>query len=436
MVKIIHTADTHLGYRARRGTINKWAIENYSKPFEQEIYDAFLKVIDEISHRNDIDFLVHCGDLFHHPSNLSSYPPLEPARRVLKQGLDMFFNVTNNQVPFIYIEGNHGIFRGYEYTPIESHINKEQYPNLFYFKERDLLEAIKLNKSLSLEFPDKKVKFYLFPYFEFKTFETYKSAYDNWIKNQQPNINDGYINIAVAHGSISDETLHNKVNSDDFGYDYVALGHEHGLKQLSRNHFYSGSLLPMNFKERYENQSYLIVEIDGNTKKLTIEKRFTDNLLERPFEIIQIDTNPKQSTKDLENQIYRELDKFITKEGFNSKTSARLKLSFVGEITYEKNWQINELISKIRRDCFSQPEKYNILQLIWKISDISENFEHDISAGMIQDYILEKPDDEFKEFVQEKLREDKTQYNLDKLSEFGMKAIKKALKIMEKEKEV
>ncbi|MFX0034059.1 MAG: exonuclease SbcCD subunit D [Candidatus Hermodarchaeota archaeon] len=436
MVKIIHTADTHLGYRARRGTINKWAIENYSKPFEQDIYDAFLQIIDEISHRNDIDFLVHCGDLFHHPSNLSSYPPLEPARRVLKQGLDMFFNVTNNQVPFIYIEGNHGIFRGYEYTPIESHINKEQYPNLFYFKERDLLEAIKLNKSLSLEFPDKKVKFYLFPYFEFKTFETYKSAYDNWIKNQQPNINDGYINIAVAHGSIGDETLHNKVNSDDFGYDYVALGHEHGLKQLSRNHFYSGSLLPMNFKERYENQSYLIVEIDGNTKKLTIEKRFTDNLLERPFEIIQIDTNPKQSTKDLENQIYRELDKFITKEGFNSKTSARLKLSFVGEITYEKNWQINELISKIRRDCFSQPEKYNILQLIWKISDISENFEHDISAGMIQDYILEKPDDEFKEFVQEKLREDKTQYNLDKLSEFGMKAIKKALKIMEKEKEV
>ena len=138
----------------------------------------------------------------------------------------------------------------------------------------------------------------------------------------------------------------------------------------------------------------------------------------------------------MENLIYRELDKFITKEGFNSKTSARLKLSFVGEITYEKNWQINELISKIRRDCFSQPEKYNILQLIWKISDISENFEHDISAGMIQDYILEKPDDEFKEFVQEILRQDKTQYNLDKLSEFGMKAIKKALKIMEKEKEV
>ncbi|MFX1597404.1 MAG: exonuclease SbcCD subunit D, partial [Promethearchaeota archaeon] len=333
MVKIIHMADTHLGYRARRGTINKWAIENYSKPFEQEIYDAFLKVIDEISNRNDIDFLVHCGDLFHHPSSLSSYPPLEPARRILKQGLDNFFNNTKNQIPLIYIEGNHGIFRGYEYTPIESHINKEKYPNLYYFKERDLLEAIKSNKSLSLEFPNKKVRFYLFPYFEFKTFETYKSAYDNWIKNQEPNLNEGYINIAVAHGSLGDETLHSKVNSDDFGYDYVALGHEHGLKQLSRNHFYSGSLLPMNFKERYENQGYLIVEIDNNTKKLTIEKRFTDNLLKRPFEVIQINNNPKQSIKDLENQIYSELNKFITKEGFNSKTSARLKLNFVGEMT-------------------------------------------------------------------------------------------------------
>ena len=91
MVKIVHMADTHLGYRARRGTINKWAIENYSKPYEQEIYDCFLKVIDDISNLKDVDFLVHCGDIFHHPSKDSSYPPPEPARRTLKKGLKLFF---------------------------------------------------------------------------------------------------------------------------------------------------------------------------------------------------------------------------------------------------------------------------------------------------------------------------------------------------------
>ncbi|GAG17128.1 unnamed protein product, partial [marine sediment metagenome] len=102
----------------------------------------------------------------------------------------------------------------------------------------------------------------------------------------------------------------------------------------------------------------------------------------------------------------------------------------------EKNWQINELMSRLRREILSQPDKFNVLQLIWKISDISETFEDDTSPGLIQDYILEKPDIEFKSFVEEKLSEDKTKYDIDKLTDFGMKAIRKALKIMEREKEV
>ncbi len=230
--------------------------------------------------------------------------------------------------------------------------------------------------------------------------------------------------------------MHNKVNSDDLGYDYVALGHEHGLRSVSKNHFYSGSLLPMNFKEVYEKQGYLIVDIDDKTKKLNIEKVFTDDLLKRTFKIITIEANPDQSSIDLQNRIIDELNVFINKEGFDPKTAARLKFNFEGEITFEKNWQINELMSRIRRDCFSEPEKYNILQLIWKIADLSETLEDDISAGRIQDYILEKPDVEFKTFVNEKLTEEKSNFNVDKLTQLGMKALNKALRTMEREKEV
>jgi hypothetical protein len=94
------------------------------------------------------------------------------------------------------------------------------------------------------------------------------------------------------------------------------------------------------------------------------------------------------------------------------------------------------MMSRIRRNCFSQPDKFNILQIIWKIIDMSESFEDDISAGIIQDYILEHPDEEFKSFVSEKLTEDKSHFNVDKLSQLGMRALKNALKYMEKEKEV
>ncbi len=436
MVKIVHLSDSHLGYRTRRGVINKWAIQNYSKPYEQEIYDLFLKVMTDISLLKNVDFVVHCGDMFHHPSKYSSYPPPEPARRAFKEGLDIFFNNTSNQIPFIYVEGNHGIFRGYEYTPFESHIQVERYSNLHYYKQRDLLTAIKNNEPLKLDFPAKNVCFYLFPYFEFQDYEAYEVAYDNWIENQHPIGNDGNTNIAVAHGSAGDNTLHRKISSNDFDYDFVALGHEHGLKKLTKNHYYSGSLLPMNFKEINENQGYLIVDINIKAKSLSIEEISTSKLLKRTFEIIPIHPSPQHSPADLEALINKELKRFVSDDGFEPKTAARLKFNFAGEVTMEKNWQINDMMSRIRRECFSQPDKFNILQILWKIFDLSETLEDDISPGIIQDYILEHPDEEFKSFVSEKLTEDKSHFNVDKLSQLGMKALKNALRYMEKEKEV
>ena len=435
MVKIVHLADTHLGYRAGKGTINKWAISNYTKPYEQEIYDTFLEVLDSISKIENLDFLVHCGDVFHIPHRNNPFPPQEPARMALKKALDLFFENTNHEVPFIYIEGNHGIFRGYEYTPFESHFNPEDYSNLYYFKERDLLDAIKSNKSLKLEFKEKEIRFYLFPYFEFKDFEVYETAYDTWIENQRPPENDDFINIAVAHGSKLDGTLHNKLSSDDFHYSYIALGHEHILKQITKNRYYAGCLLPLNFKEINQNQGYLVVNIDNKIKKLEIKKIYTDNLLKRAFRMIEVNVSPQDSLTDLKNKLDNILNEYTSKDGFNPKTSARLKLNFIGEITFEKTWQINDLMSMIRREAFSNTEKYNILQLIWKISDISDTLEDDIGRGIIQDYILEKPDIEFKTFIEEKLKDDRSQFDLNKLTKFGINAIKNALNVMDKEKE-
>jgi len=219
-------------------------------------------------------------------------------------------------------------------------------------------------------------------------------------------------------------------------YDYVALGHEHGLKKISKNHYYSGSLLPMNFKEINEKQGYLIIDINKKAKILNIEEISTSKLLKRTFEIIPIHPSPQHTSADLEALINKELNQFISDDGFDPRTAARLKFNFMGEITIEKNWRINDMMLRIRRDCFSQPDKFNILQIIWKIIDMSESFEDDISAGRIQEYILEKPDEEFKTFVNEKLNEEQSNYNVDKLTQIGMRALKKALSTIEREKEV
>ena len=105
-------------------------------------------------------------------------------------------------------------------------------------------------------------------------------------------------------------------------------------------------------------------------------------------------------------------------------------------MTFEKVWLINDLMIKFRRECFSEIDKYNILQLNWETSDMSERYENDISPGMIEDFILENPEEEFKNFVKEKLSDDISKFNVDKLTEFGMEALKNALKIMDKEEEV
>lgn len=117
-------------------------------------------------------------------------------------------------------------------------------------------------------------------------------------------------------------------------------------------------------------------------------------------------------------------------------TSARVKINFKGEFTFNKIWQINDTMSKIRRECFSETEKYNIMQLIWKISNISKYFEDDISSGRIIDYILKNPSEEFKQFVNEKLSDEESEFDVEKLTQFGIRAINYALKIMDKEKEV
>ncbi len=434
MVKIVHLADTHLGYRARKGAQDKWAIQNYSRPYEQEIYDTFLAVIEKVSNLNDLDFLVHCGDIFHLPYKDNPYPPPEPARKILKKALEVFFKNTHNKIPFIYIEGNHGIYKNYNYTPFETHYTSEEYPHLYYFKEEDLRNAIRTNTSLKLQFDDLNTDFYLFPYFEFADFPQYKSAYNQWIMKQKPSDTDR-INIAIAHGSTIDDTLHPKIAKNEFNYDYVALGHEHALNKVSATNYYAGSCLPLNFKEIHENQGYIIAEINENSKKLEVERIFTSDNIKRPFKMIEIETTPEDSTDELQQKIHTIIVSELKDSKFDPSTAARLKLSFIGEITFEKNWKITNLMNHIRRELFSQPEKYNLYQLIWQVKDISKFTEDDISPGTIAEFILESPEEEYKIFISEKLSESKTHYDLDKLTTFGMNSIKKALKLMEKEQE-
>lgn len=86
MVTLLHTADTHLGYR------------QYHRPErEADFRDAFYQVIGEAVNR-EVDAVVHAGDLFN-----SSRPGID----ALSDALEGLKRLREAGIPFLSIVGNH-----------------------------------------------------------------------------------------------------------------------------------------------------------------------------------------------------------------------------------------------------------------------------------------------------------------------------------------
>jgi len=86
LTKIIHTADTHLGYRQYNSEIRK-----------QDFFDSFEHVIDEAINE-EVDAVIHAGDLFDMRN-----PPLPDVIRTI----NILQKLNDNDIPFLGIVGNH-----------------------------------------------------------------------------------------------------------------------------------------------------------------------------------------------------------------------------------------------------------------------------------------------------------------------------------------
>jgi len=233
---LIHIADTHLGLAA----FNRLDPESGMNLREKQVYDNFLKAIDEIIKQKP-DVLVHAGDLF---------DTVKPKTRAYTTVLEALDRLHAAGIPFIVIAGNHSMVKTrYTTSPYEVltyHPSKITAAYKFRYEQVEISDTV----------------FHLIP--NMLRVEDYRTAFD-----QIELAPSGYHNVLVTHGlataikdkrlaTVAEHELDSTILSDQF--DYIALGHYHRQCQITDNAWYSGSTEYLTYGEIADTKGGLLVD--------------------------------------------------------------------------------------------------------------------------------------------------------------------------------
>lgn len=238
-MRILHLADTHLGFSAYRK-----ATEEGINQREMDVYDAFTQCID-YAVKTKPDLVLHAGDLF---------DSVRPTNRAITVGVEQILRLSKENIPFIVISGNHetpklretgNIFSIFEHLQDVYPIHKNQYETVSVHTTDETITIHAIPQCLSPQEFDKNFK---------KISYAKKSDY----------------NVLVAHGAVAgiQEFKMNEFNElfipvkaikQDF--EYIALGHYHKYTQLQENTFYAGSTEHFSFTEADTPKGFLEIEL-------------------------------------------------------------------------------------------------------------------------------------------------------------------------------
>jgi DNA repair protein SbcD/Mre11 len=243
-MRIVHLADTHLGYSAYRKVTEQGVNQR-----EMDVYDAFTRCIDYVV-QSQPDLVVHAGDLF---------DSVRPTNRAITVAVQQILRVSKEQIPFVVISGNHetpklketgNIFTIFEHLDHVYPVHRNQYEKIS-LKQRD--ETVCIHAIPQCQTPD-----------EFSVN----------IKKISVDKKADY-NLLLAHGAVKGikEFKMNEFNelfipvknlSEDF--DYIALGHYHLHTKLQQNAYYSGSTERLSFTEADSQKGCVEIQLGKKIK--------------------------------------------------------------------------------------------------------------------------------------------------------------------------
>ena len=243
-MKILHIADSHLGYSAYRKVTQDGINQR-----ELDTYKAFKQFVDYAVNSKP-DLIVHAGDLF---------DCVRPNNRAITFAVNQILRISKSKIPFVIIAGNH------------EHPKLRETGHIFsIFDHMENIYPIYNAKyeTLTFKINGKKLTVHAVPQCELK------KQYENELKKIKPDPT-AYYNIFISHGAVSGIQIFSmnefneliipiKILENDF--DYIALGHYHRFTKLAGNTFYSGSTERFTYTDAPDIKGF--IEIELSNKKL------------------------------------------------------------------------------------------------------------------------------------------------------------------------
>ena len=416
--RIAHISDTHLGTRPSNGVRhNLWAEEMKTQLLENDFYERFAELFDKIAEVDPpVDVVIHSGDLYNSPwEGNPSQPPIHAQITAMKV-LQEFIKKTG--IPVLIIEGNHGLFKFYEVSLLDS--LKLGVPGLRIATQQDLKQAIR--EGTSLEFSFDNLDVLCFPFIDSAVLRSSNmiDTYDDWITTHQKR-ERLRPTVAVTHGMKLDDTLYSAIFT--MGYDYIALGHDHRQAKHTKNAWYAGSPERWRFDETSYRKGFLVVEIEAGKDPV-----ITQHHLEFKRKVLndKITINEDDTVESVVEHVEDWFSKNDLVAGWDPTTAARIRLVFEGQSKRLTGFDLGIALENFRQKVLSHNSKYNVAQFIWELRQSSDAEYTSASYPEIEsEFLIEDPETDFKGYL-ETLEIDK-KYDIETLTKIAVTSLEYAV---------
>ena len=239
MMKVLHLADTHLGYNAYR-KVNKQGINQR----EQDTYEAFQHIID-FAVKEQPDVVIHAGDLF---------DSVRPTNRAISCALHQILRLSKKKIPFVIVDGNH------------EHPKLSETGHIFkIFNHLDHVYPVYQHTFEKIQIEKNKEHLCIHAVPQCSSKESFEQVFQSISPDP-----DATYNILVAHGSVKGikalsmnefNELYIPASALQDKYSYVALGHYHTYTKVQKNVVYAGSPERFSFTDADQHKGFVEINL-------------------------------------------------------------------------------------------------------------------------------------------------------------------------------